>query len=433
MNTFRTENYNLYAVKPSLSYRRMLAAIVAVSAVSCGSQTFKEDAAQEVNGRVVLVLPFQNRTGQKGLDWIGESFPETLNQGLAKAGFLPLTYDDRTYALDHLGLPTNFHPSRATTYRLAQDVDADVVVVGSYTLSDQRLTATSQLLYVKAMRMSQPLISQAELPQLLNAENALTWQVARILDPMFSATEPEFVALLQKPRLDAYENFNRGLIESDRNERTRHLKEAVRLAPSYAPALLALGKAYFAAQKWEQAAATLQHVAKSDPIGQEATFYFGLASFYSGSYPRAEDAFASIALQLPLPEVVNNRGVSASRHGKDGAADFRQAIALDPEDEDYHYNLAVALRRNHEDALALKEAERAAALRQSDSEANALAKTLAREAASNNQAVPTEKTSADDEDAQPLERIKRTYDEASFRQAAFALEQLKAARSKGAP
>jgi tetratricopeptide (TPR) repeat protein/TolB-like protein len=396
------------------------------------SQASKSASPQDLNGRVVLVLPFENRTGQKGLDWIGESFPETLNQAFSKAGFLPLTFDDRTYALDHLGLPVNFRPSRATTYRLAQDLDADVVVVGSYSLTEQRLTATAQVLFVKTVRMGAPLTQQGDLSQLLDAEGTMGWQLAQSLDPTFTITQSDFIAQMQKPRLDAYENFNRGLVEADRNERMRHLKEAARLAPAYAPASLALGKAYFSAQQWEQAAATLQHVAKTDPLGQEAAFYFGLASFYSGNYPRAEDAFASIAAQLPLPEVVNNEGVAASRHGKDGAAKFQQAIALDPEDADYHYNLAVAMRRDHEYAGALKEAERAAALRPSDTEATALLKILATEAGSSTPAVAVSKPTANDEDAQPLERIKRTYNEASFKQAAFALEQMKAARGKGA-
>lgn len=409
----------------------MLVATLLAVTVASSSQTSKADAPPEVNGRVVLVLPFENHTGQKSLDWIGESFPETFNEGLTKAGFLPLTYEDRTYALDHLGLPTNFRPSRATTYRLAQTLDADVVVVGNYSLNGQRLTASAQLLQVKDVRMGQPILLQADLPQLLDAEGAMTWQIAHALDPRFGVGQADFVARMQKPRLDAYENFNRGLVESDRNERTHHLKEAVRLSPSYAPAVLALGRVYFAAQQWEQAAATLQHVPKTDPLGQEAGFYFGLASFYSGNYPRAEDAFASIATQLPLPEVVNNEGVAASRHGKDGAAKFQQAVALDPEDEDYHYNLAVALRRNHDNAAALKEAARAVALRPNDTEASFLVTLLNRESTGARMSPTTTKASTPTEDAQPLERIKRTYDEASFRQAAFALEQLKAARGRG--
>lgn len=392
---------------------------------------FSQAAPQELNGRVVLVLPFENRTGQKGLDWIGESFPETFNEGLAHAGFMPLTYEDRTYALDHLGLPKNFRPSRATTFRLAQTLDADVVVVGNYSLEGQRLTASAQLLQVKDVRMSAPIMQQWNLPQLLEAEGAMAWQIAHALDPRFGTGQAEFVARMEKPRLDAYENFNRGLIESDRNERIRHLREAVRLSPAYAPALLALGRAYFAAQEWEQAAATLQHVPKSDPLGQEAGFYFGLASFYSGNYPGAEEAFAAIATSLPLPAVVNNEGVAASRHGKDGAAKFEQAVALDPEDEDYHYNLAVALRRNHENAAALKEADRAVTLRPNDTEALSLVVLLHREATGVGSSPATDKAPTKVDDAQLLERIKRTYDEASFRQAAFALEQLKAARGRG--
>ncbi|MGH9595998.1 MAG: tetratricopeptide repeat protein, partial [Edaphobacter sp.] len=81
----------------------------------------------------MLVLPFDNRTGQTSLAWIGDSFPDTLNQRLTSAGFLTITRDDRQYALDHLGLPVDFRPSRATTIRIAQTLDADFVIVGSYT------------------------------------------------------------------------------------------------------------------------------------------------------------------------------------------------------------------------------------------------------------------------------------------------------------
>ena len=86
-------------------------------------------------GRVVLVLPFDNRSGQTSSRWIGESFPDTLNQRLTSAGFLTITRDDRQYALDHLGLPVDFRPSRATTIRIAQTLDADFVIVGSYTVN----------------------------------------------------------------------------------------------------------------------------------------------------------------------------------------------------------------------------------------------------------------------------------------------------------
>ena len=39
---------------------------------------------------------------------------------------------DRMYALDHLGLPQGFQPSRASSLKLAQTLDADSIVVGSF-------------------------------------------------------------------------------------------------------------------------------------------------------------------------------------------------------------------------------------------------------------------------------------------------------------
>ena len=85
-------------------------------------------------GRVVLVLPFDNRSGNPSLGWIGDSFPDTLDKRLNSSGFLTISRDDRAFALDHLGLPAGFRPSRATTIRIAQQLDANFVVVGSYTM-----------------------------------------------------------------------------------------------------------------------------------------------------------------------------------------------------------------------------------------------------------------------------------------------------------
>ncbi|MGB6191873.1 MAG: hypothetical protein WBF42_05360, partial [Terracidiphilus sp.] len=51
-------------------------------------------------GRILLVLPFDNRTGQPSLDWIREDAPEILDRRFASAGFAPMSRKDRLYALD---------------------------------------------------------------------------------------------------------------------------------------------------------------------------------------------------------------------------------------------------------------------------------------------------------------------------------------------
>ena len=63
-----------------------------------------------------------------------------------------------------------------------------------------------------------------------------------------------------------------------------------------------------------------------------------------------------MARVLPLAEVVNNEGVAVSRQGHDGTALFRQAAAADPNAADYHFNLAVSLKRQGTDRGGLDRA-----------------------------------------------------------------------------
>jgi tetratricopeptide (TPR) repeat protein len=388
-------------------------------------------APERSPGRLILVLPFDNRSDQPNLDWISEAIPEVLNRRLASAGFLPISRDDRLYALDHLGLPSTFQPSRASAIRLAQTLDADYLIVGSFSTTGARFQAKAQVLNVESLHMSAAIQEEADMAHLLDVLNSLAWGLAKQLDPQFAVARNTFVAAGAGLRVDAFENYTRGLIESDPDEQVRHLKEAVRLDPTFSPALLALGKAYFANQQFELAATTLGRMPRNDPNAREADFDRGLAYFYLGSYVKAEDAFAFVSKQLPLPEVVNNQGVTASRRGLDATSFFQQAVAADPNDPDYQFNLAIALRRKKDVAGALKAIAQTVKLRPSDTEAAAFQATLRAEpqhpsapAAAASNRVNAAFDPAAQADNLPLERIKRSFNEASFRQAALEMEQM---------
>jgi tetratricopeptide (TPR) repeat protein len=388
-------------------------------------------ATAAMAGRLLLVLPFDNRTDQPNLDWIGEAMPEVLNRRLASAGFLPISRDDRLYALDHLGLPSTFQPSRASAIRLAQALDADYIIVGSFSTTGTRLKVQAQILTMDALHLSAPIQGEADMPHLLEVLNSLAWGLAKQLDPRFAVAENTFVAADAKLRIDAFENYIRGLVEADPAEQIRHLKEAVRLDPSFSPALLALGKAYFINQQYELAATTLGRLPSDDANAREADFDRGLAYFYLGSYVKAEDAFAFVSKQLPLPEVVNNQGVAASRRGHDATALFQQAVAADPNDPDYQFNLAVAMSRKKDSAAALRAIGQVVKLRPQDTEAQDFQAKLRGEPQrpSTAPAPATNRMNAafdpaTQEGSVPLERIKRTFNEASFRQAAFEMEQM---------
>ncbi len=402
--------------------RYTVAAVLLAGVSTLAAQSPAQAPESKAPGRIVLVLPFDNRSGNPSLAWVGDSFPDTLNQRLSSAGYQPVTRDDRQYALDHLGLPPDFRPTRATTIRIAQNLDADYVVVGSFNLQNNRLQVQAQVLAVNNLRLSTPLQDSAELPRLLDVENAIAWKVARQIDPKFPVAEQTFLAASAGVQLSSFENYIRGTDNTNSTERVRRLEAAVKESPSYAEADLALGKELYAGREYDQAAAALARVPRTDRLALEANFYIGLARFNEAKYADAENAFSFVAARLPLAEVVNDVGVAAARQGKDAGPVLQRASNADPNDPDYHYNVAVAHYKQNDLAGAIREADLALKLRPKDNEAT----QLRAEAAAGRPYNPA--GGVNNTGFQPVERIRRTYSEVSFRQAAAQLDEVRAMR-----
>jgi tetratricopeptide (TPR) repeat protein len=431
-----------------------LGLLMALSFTICVRAQTAAETGPASGGRILLVLPFDNRTGQPSLEWIREASAEILSSRLASAGFAPMSRADRIYALDHLGLPQGFHPSRATALKLAETLDADSIIVGSYLTDGTGIVVEARLVDVPHLRMSQPVTARGELREMIAVFDSLAWKLARQIDPGFKVPQDTFIAAGSGLRLDAFEQYIRGITEPDQQERLRHLNQAVLLSSKFSPAWMALGREEYAGQRYEQAAAAFARVGggDSEALGAdalEASFFRGLSLLFSGDYAHAEEAFASVARVLPLAEVLNNQGVALARQGKDGIALFRQAVAADPNGADYHFSLAVSLKRHGNDAEALTELAQCLRLRPNDNEAQAVQRawTNPRPAATGAVKTPAaqpaavsgklDKPDEAEEDAEakadPLERIQRSFDEVAFRQAALMLDQINSARLSALP
>jgi tetratricopeptide (TPR) repeat protein/TolB-like protein len=386
------------------------------------AQASAQDAigAEGGHGRVLLVLPFDNRTGQPSLEWIREAAAEVLSTRFAAAGFEPTSRADRMYALDHLGLPQGFQPSRASAIKLAQTLDADSIVVGSYTTDGTGIVAEATLVDVPELRMLPPVSARGEMRSLVAVFGDLAWKLTRQLDRTFNGSEETFAAEGNGVPLTAFEQYIRGITEPDQAERLGHLQEAVKLSPGFGEAWLALGREDFNSQQYQEAAAAFAKVDHNGPDGLEAGFYRGLSLMFQGDYAHAQEAFADVARVLPLAEVENNEGVALSRQGKDGTSEFIQAAAADPGAADYHFNLAISLKRHGNTAGAQNELAQCLRLRPGDSEAQTLEDAW-KNGASAQAGVD------------PLERIERSFNAAAFKQAAAMLDQMNAGRLAALP
>jgi tetratricopeptide (TPR) repeat protein len=373
---------------------------------------FLSSPAQQPNlfraTQILLVLPFENASTAPGIDWIGESFPEVIGNRASSAPLFIISRDDRLYALDRLGIPASAKPSRATIYEMAQQIDADYVVVGGYNFDGKTFSARAHVMDVAKLRLSPELSESGPLTDLIRIQTALTWDILHSLGMAETFSKSEFQAQFSPIRLDALENYIRGVLASNQQERIKRFKEAIRLEPKHTLAMLQLGKTYYGGREYEPAVNWFSKIPAEDRSANEAQFYLGLAAIYSGQLDRAEAAFRFLAARLPLTEVYNNLGVVAARRGEKHARTyFEKSIQTDPNDPDYHFNLAVELNREGDSATAMRELRESLTFRP-DAEAKSFLDALS------SGTKPLENL--------PQLRIKRNYDESSFRQLATEIE-----------
>src|SRR5215470_16778585 len=89
--------------------------------------------AQQTQQGLYLVFPFENAGSSPRLDWLGEGLEELTIQYLSDGGEQVYSHAGRAGELERYGLPSSAKLSRATMLRIAQDLDADYVIFGSFT------------------------------------------------------------------------------------------------------------------------------------------------------------------------------------------------------------------------------------------------------------------------------------------------------------
>ncbi len=380
----------------------------------CATACVAQLEAKEAPEHLILIMPFENVGKTAGMEWISEAFPEVIGKRLSVEDALFISRADRMYAYDHMGIPPGAKPSRATTIRIAQEMDVDLVFMGSYESDGRILTARAQILNVTTLRMTPEITESGSVQEMMGILNALAWDLlhsSALHGPSSGdnfASKRAYVSAVVSPKLDAFEKYVRGVTAAGQKEKTALLREAVKLSPEFDEARFALAKSLFENKDYEEAAQNLRAVSLQSIHANESRFFAGLAELYIGHAERAEESFGYVVKNLPLIEAVNNLGVAQARRGKKTATEqFRKAAELDPTDADYHFNLGLSLWRSGAPQEAIEQLKEAYALRPGDTEAKALHDTLA---AGKTEAHP------------PQERTKNNYDETSYRQLQLEIE-----------
>jgi tetratricopeptide (TPR) repeat protein len=311
----------------------------------------------------VLVLPFFNESRTDSLDWIGVSLAQTVRESLSSGGLLVLEREERQEVYRRLSIRPNARLTHASVIKVAEALDASQVIYGDFNFTARaeggggsrgRLDLKAYTLDMRRMRKGSEFLESGPLEELAGLQMHLAWQVLRSMAPEATAPAEEFLREQPSVRLDAVENYTRGLLAPAPEQKQRFFAQAVRLDERYSQPMFELGRVYWGQKDYKAAGDWFAKVRPAAPRYLEANFLLGLCRFYTGDYAGAVKALELVAQSVPLNEVFNNLGAAESRLNRpDALEDFRKALEGDAADPDYHFNVGYALwKRGQFDAAA---------------------------------------------------------------------------------
>jgi tetratricopeptide (TPR) repeat protein len=313
---------------------------------------------------IFLVFPFENDGASPRLDWLCEGLEELTIQRLSAAGQKVFTHAGRASELDRYGLPPAARFSHATMLRIGAELDADFVILGKFSSDGNSLTVESRVLRVNPTTLSAPVRETASLDSLMELHARVTWKLLAENDRRFPLNLAEFSRLQRPLRLDAFEHYTRGLLAGDDDGRMRELRESARLEPDWPEPAFALGQALFSRRDCDAAIPWLARVPASNPLYTEAVFTTGVCRLLQNQPDKAEEVFLTLQDRLKkdlvagaeLPEILNNLALAQARRGNTTAAasGLLRAMDLDPDEDDYPFNLGMLYLRGNDATTASK-------------------------------------------------------------------------------
>jgi tetratricopeptide (TPR) repeat protein len=382
----------------------------------------------QTNTDTVMILPFENASGQTEFNWVGESFASSLSDLLKVPGLNVVSNDERKIIQQKLRVPLTILPSLATSLKLARQAGASLLVAGRYQISPAQgdaaaaITVTAKIIRVNegrflseefpdGRRITRDINLSDALQNLQTIQGQMAYQILYQRDKALPFRLNDFVEKANKVSARAFEAYIKGLLTSETDLQTRegYLKNALRIYAEdektkgevYTDAALELGHFYLNQRKFSEASAffgtIVNEVVKcrenaerekiipqcKDENYAEAAFYTGLIHWQQQNYEQAIAVLRPIAEDLKLTSVYNTIGaiaVQAARTEKknkgksaallnEGIEYLKKAAESAPDEPDILFNFGLALFLKNDYVEALAQLRPVLALRPRDGEA----------------------------------------------------------------
>lgn len=308
-------------------------------------------ASAQSAGRI-LVMPFDNVRRDNKIIWLGEAASVLLTDALSAAGQNPITRAERIQAFERMQVPPSAALTDATVIRIGQIVAAERVVSGTVQTEGETLVVRLRSVALESGRVQADVTERGPLTDLY----PLFERLAQRIEPSMRPSSGNTAA--KRPPVVAFENYIKGLLAETPETAIAYLNMALKAAPGYDRATLALWDVYTDQGDSEHALSVLASIAADSPNARRGRFLAGLSQLDLDRYNDAFTTFRQLADAQPDPAVLNNLGVVQLHRPQSASAGvptyfFTKATESDPDDQDYTFNLGYAYWVNHDAQAAI--------------------------------------------------------------------------------
>jgi hypothetical protein len=209
----------------------MTAALIVAMLLTAAQTRPPADAAPKgAPASRILVVPFEVPPGDGRTYWLGEAAAVLIAGDINARGLAAIARPARERAYDQLHLPPNGVLSRATVIKVGELVGAVQVVVGQVRVEGDALTLRAQPIRIDVGRADPEVVERGTLADLFGVAQ----RVARRAIPGGAAVET------RTPKLQAFEQYIKGLLAEQPAAQAEFLDAALRIDPGYDRARLAL-------------------------------------------------------------------------------------------------------------------------------------------------------------------------------------------------
>jgi tetratricopeptide (TPR) repeat protein len=287
----------------------------------------------------VLVNSFENQTGDRTLDWIGEGLAASIGERLsAQRDLYIFGLDERFGEYDRLGIPETVSVSRATAIRMAWEMGADVLITGQISGTPESFQIDARLLNLVDDTADLDVTLSGKLDEVIPMAASLASQLSKQLLPDSAMPESDYATRPPVPR-SAFEAYVRGVMASDSQRRVELLQSAIRLHPQYRAAIFQLGQVHYLDSNYKASSELLNKIPANAPEYPQAQFMVAMNAYHLGEFGKAAEIFSTLP---PTYDVLVNRGASLAGTGDTAGAvsAWRRAVEQNPSGTEAPFNMA---------------------------------------------------------------------------------------------